>query len=1219
MVVRQIGVLGTGNTYPFSYSAGNGRFQSAYTAAEINATPGALIYEVRVYASTVTTIPTYTNLRLRLAHTNLSPLSITGGFDTNNSTPFATCLGPSNFTPTVASNWYIFPLTTPFVYDGVSNLLIDWSYDARSTTGFYISSSSGRNRVYLNGGSYTSPTGTASNSGNYGIQFYINMGFSITTASPLSTGAVGLTYSENIVAQNGVTPYLWQGSPTYLISGSLPPGLTATPVGNDLNIAGTPTTPGTYTFTVSVNDSATPTPKNSQKQFDITVFPPPVPLPLDEDFSTDKGWALSGGWTRGSAVAYSASTPTRSEPGSDHSPSSDNFILGHNIGADYANNMASADIATSPPLNCSTATTVRLRFWRWMGASPNDTHKVQVTNNGSTWTDVWSVPTGTTLNDSAWTSVYYDISAQAAGKSVVQIRFILGPTDASTVNTGWCIDDLLVEVPGPDLEVREGAAPPGGTLITDNQAVGGLRDFGMVPVSQQSTPVTFAFTNAGPSNITFSAGIVKTGANPGDFYLQAGGFPGSLTPGQTGTFDVLFYRTSVGVSTCTLEIAHNANGSGTTPFEINLRGEAIQPVPDMQVHETNATGPLIPHQSPAATTIRDFGSQDVSAGPTAYITICVVNAGTGTMNMTAPSMGGTWWTEFTLDNTGFSNSLAAGANTSFQIAFDPTSTGVKDAVIWIPHTDSAKPSPYEIPVTGIGTSPGPMVTVTENSATGPSVPYNDPASGGRDFGNQNINAGPTAALTIFVNNPGTATLTLGNPVLGGADPGEFTLNLAGFTTSVAAAGSTSFEVAFDPTTVGQKNATVTFTHDDPNTTSPFIINVTGNGTNTSGTASVHATNGSGPILPNPAPATGILNFGNQDINSGPTAAAVIYVQNTGTSTLTLGAPVFNPATTEFQLQATGFAGTLAIGASATFSITFDPTTVGTKNAVVEFTHNDPSTASPYVLNVTGNGILNAPVIEVREGSVTGPTVASGAAAAVGGGRDCGSIDVSAGPTAPITIVILNTGTLNLNLGTPTLTGPNSGSFVLNTTGYSSPVAPAGSTSLQVTFDPSLGGIKDAQIEFSQDDGTQPTPYVVMIRGTAIDPAGVQITTTSLPAGSSGVAYGPATLTAIQGTTPYTWSLYSGSLPAGLSLSPAGVISGTPSGFGGSFQFTVRVADGSGATDEQLLTIGIAGSLTGGGRAGGGGGCATDSSGTVLWILVLLGATAAMMRLRRRKA
>src|SRR5580698_1642619 len=57
-----------------------------------------------------------------------------------------------------------------------------------------------------------------------------------------------------------------------------------------------------------------------------------------------------------------------------------------------------------------------------------------------------------------------------------------------------------------------------------------------------------------------------------------------------------------------------------------------------------------------------------------------------------------------------------------------------------------------------------------------------------------------------------------------------------------------------------------------------------------------------------------------------------------------------------------------------------------------------------------------------------------------------------------------------------------------------------------------------------------------------------VTTTSLPAGTTGAAYS-ANLLATGGKQPYSWSLKSGSLPAGLSLTKAGAISGAPTGQG----------------------------------------------------------------------
>ena len=86
-------------------------------------------------------------------------------------------------------------------------------------------------------------------------------------------------------------------------------------------------------------------------------------------------------------------------------------------------------------------------------------------------------------------------------------------------------------------------------------------------------------------------------------------------------------------------------------------------------------------------------------------------------------------------------------------------------------------------------------------------------------------------------------------------------------------------------------------------------------------------------------------------------------------------------------------------------------------------------------------------------------------------------------------------------------------------------------------------------------------------------ADLVITTTSLPNGQIGVAYSQ-TLAATGGATPYTWSVYSGSLPPGLTLgSSTGVISGTPTTSGTS-NFTVRVTDSQGTpdTDDQALSI-----------------------------------------------
>jgi len=950
------------------------------------------------------------------------------------------------------------------------------------------------------------------------------------------------------------------------------------------------------------------------------VFPPPATMPYSDDFSSNQGWALDTGWTIGSATAFTGNTstgPTRTEPGQDNSPSSDNQILGHNIGGDYGNSMSPV-YALSPPINCASATNVQLRFYRWLGVNSGDTAKISVSNNGTNWVDVFDNGAGSvnTPSNQQWEFVAYDLTSTAAGYSVVQIRFQMGSTDSAIVNVGWCIDDLEVLDPGPPLEVREGGLS--GTVITDNEAVGGLRDYGIVNTSTQAA-LTIGMTNNGVTSIDLSGFNVnsKTGANPGDFTLQLAGVPASLPVGSSCTFNIVFYRTTAGVSTATIQIPHNATGSGTSPFEINVKGEAVQPIPYIQVDQTTSGGTNIPHQSSPTGTPRDFGQQDINNGPTASITIAVTNIGTGTLTLSV-DMGGTWWNQYVVDTTGTLSQLTANQSTTFTVAFDPSSTGVKDAFVRISHNDGSVASPYECPVTGIGINNNqPVMQVNDGAAN---IPHDDPAAGtARDFGN--VLVGTTAGpITITITNNGGSDLTVSGIALGGPDAGQFSLNTAGFVSPITPGNSSSFEISFSPTSIGQKDAWVEFNHDDTTITNPFRINVTGNGVITSPAITVRETGSGGNQLANPAPASGILDFGQQDINTGPATPAVIYIENTGTANLDVGMPAFAAATTEYSIQATGFPATLAPGNSITFSITFDPTLQGTQTAVVQFTHNDLTTASPFRLNVTGDGILNAPLIEVHETSAVGPGVASSQTASIGGGRDCGSIDVSAGATSPITIVIVNSGTLPLNLTNLTLTGPNAADFILGTGSFNGTVTPGNSTQVDVSFDPTLGGMKDANLQFNQDDPAQPDPYIVPVRGTAIDPAGVQITTGSLPAGLAGAPYGPVQLAATQGSSPYTWSLYSGTLPAGVNLSATGLIDGTPTGLGGTYNVIIRVTDQNGATDEQQYAIGISSLYTGRGRAKKTGCSADADSGSDLAILLAaLGLLAITAGLRRRRA
>jgi sugar lactone lactonase YvrE len=89
----------------------------------------------------------------------------------------------------------------------------------------------------------------------------------------------------------------------------------------------------------------------------------------------------------------------------------------------------------------------------------------------------------------------------------------------------------------------------------------------------------------------------------------------------------------------------------------------------------------------------------------------------------------------------------------------------------------------------------------------------------------------------------------------------------------------------------------------------------------------------------------------------------------------------------------------------------------------------------------------------------------------------------------------------------------------------------------------------------------------------VNPTALAIFTSAvLPSGIAGGAYSQ-TLAAIGGTAPYTWSVFSGVLPPGLTLSTAGLLAGTPTTLG-AYNFTVQVQDSASASASQAFSLAV---------------------------------------------
>ncbi|RLS26123.1 MAG: hypothetical protein DWH74_00215 [Planctomycetota bacterium] len=106
-------------------------------------------------------------------------------------------------------------------------------------------------------------------------------------------------------------------------------------------------------------------------------------------------------------------------------------------------------------------------------------------------------------------------------------------------------------------------------------------------------------------------------------------------------------------------------------------------------------------------------------------------------------------------------------------------------------------------------------------------------------------------------------------------------------------------------------------------------------------------------------------------------------------------------------------------------------------------------------------------------------------------------------------------------------------------------------------------------------GLQPTN--VLFNGVSTTIPVLSVSTLALSNGTVGTAT-TQTLAASGGAAPYVWSVTTGTLPAGLTLSTTGVLSGTPT-MAGTASFTVQAKDSVAAIATRALTLTVASSST----------------------------------------
>jgi putative Ig domain-containing protein len=191
--------------------------------------------------------------------------------------------------------------------------------------------------------------------------------------------------------------------------------------------------------------------------------------------------------------------------------------------------------------------------------------------------------------------------------------------------------------------------------------------------------------------------------------------------------------------------------------------------------------------------------------------------------------------------------------------------------------------------------------------------------------------------------------------------------------------------------------------------------------------------------------------------------------------------------------------------------------------------------------------------------VTAETVVKIVITSVDFANQSATLTITVEPPPTITTTSLPTAPLNGTYNAPvTATGgvpPLSWAITAGTLPAGLKLSNSNTNTVQITGKATVGGSSTFTITVTDSTGASSSQELTIVVSS------LAITTTSpLPPGTVNTAYGPVQFAASGGTGNITWTVASGStLPANLSLTSAGVLSGTPT-VGGTFTFGITATD-----------------------------------------------------------
>jgi len=672
------------------------------------------------------------------------------------------------------------------------------------------------------------------------------------------------------------------------------------------------------------------------------------------------------------------------------------------------------------------------------------------------------------------------------------------------------------------------AVSQGTTTIPSNNSV--ALDLGSATFGSAVSPATtITIKNTGNSNLNISSITTSPG-----FVLSALSSVSPIIGVELSTFTITATPNAVGINTGTITI--NSNDATTPAFKLNVRVTGT--VPAMVVSQGATT--ITTNNSPEL----DLGTAPIKTTVTPATTITIQNTGLGTLTISSITSSSGFATGTLTPST----AIASGATSTFTITATPGSAGLNTGSITINSNDPTA-GIFKLNVRATGAVPVMVVSQGATTITANNSPE-------LDLGTATINTPVSSPTTITIKNTGEAPLNISSIVTSSG----FVLGTLTPSSPIAAGSTSTFTITAKPGTVGVNAGTITINSNDA--TPAFKLNVRVTGTETPKPIMVVSQGSTIITVSSPT-----LNLGTATVNTTVSTVTTITIQNTGGAPLDISS--ISRSNSDFTLSAVTPSGSIAAGASATFTITAKPSVVGTNSS--QITINSNATPSFLLFNVTATGTaLPAPVIVVSQGT----TIIPNSTATL---LDIGTATVNTTVSPATTITIQNTGNAALKINYVISLMSN---FTVGTVSPSGSIAPDESATFTIRGRPTVAGINSGVIIINSNLGDYrvtvsvtgtpvhvPKPVMVVSQG-----ATVLTTNNSLDMGTATIntAISPATTITIQNTGDAPLNVASITPSTGFALS--GLTPANPIAAGTSSTFTITGSPAVTGTNTGTVTI-----------------------------------------------